>query len=81
MTYDWITDEMFNEELENILDSLSATELLAFVPSIYDVLREEFNNDILENICEDRCEECGSTLIYENSHIYYCPKCEGDNND
>jgi len=51
--YDWITEDMFYEKVENILNRLSGIELLA-IPGIYAILCEELNNQVLEELTEDR---------------------------
>ena len=83
MPFDWITDEMFNKELDDVVNNLSTSELLA-IPGIYEILREELNNEVLANICEqteDRCDECGTKMIIGNSHFEYCLECMGDENE
>jgi hypothetical protein len=51
--YSWITDEMFSEKLEEILDEGSASDLLA-IPGIYEIVSEHFNNDVIERLVDER---------------------------
>lgn len=53
--YDWITDEMFNDKLAELLGNMSAAELLA-VPGAYEVFSEELNNDVLSALEAERDE-------------------------
>jgi len=47
MAYDWVTDEMFDAELERQVSALSGAQILA-IPDVYEVLSEELNNAVLE---------------------------------
>lgn len=42
-----ITTEAFDEILGEILDDMKASTLLA-IPGIYEILAEEYNNEVLE---------------------------------
>ena len=53
--YSWVTDEMFEKELEEIVAGMSAAEILG-VPGVHEILREELNNDVLERLEEEREE-------------------------
>lgn len=53
MIYEWVTDEMFNDELEKIIEE-RGVEILN-VPGVYEVLSEHFNNDVLERL--ERCRK------------------------
>jgi hypothetical protein len=55
-SYDWVTNEMFDEELEKVIEEASASTLIA-IPGLYEVVREEFNNEILERLERFRPEE------------------------
>ena len=50
--YSLLTDDVFDGILENQVASLSAAQLLA-IPGIYEILREELNNDVLDSWAED----------------------------
>jgi Mg/Co/Ni transporter MgtE len=50
--YSHITDEMFDQELQRIMDEMSADDLL-MIPGIYEVMREHLNNQILDNLTEE----------------------------
>lgn len=65
MTYDfkkgpedfgWVTTEMFDEELREILEGEHAPDLLS-IPGIYEILAEHFNNEILTNLQRHREDE------------------------
>jgi hypothetical protein len=47
---------MFDEELEKVIEEASASTLIA-IPGLYEVVREEFNNEILERLERFRPEE------------------------
>ena len=52
--YDWITDDMFDSKLIEILDEHPASHLLK-VPGIVEIVSEHFNNDVLDALEEGRC--------------------------
>ena len=54
--YDWVTNEMFDAKLAEILDGLSGGQVLA-VGGAYEVFSEHFNNAVLEALEQDREEE------------------------
>lgn len=54
--YDWITDEMFDNKLEEIVGRMSTSELLG-TPGVHEALREELNNDILDELQSEREEQ------------------------
>jgi hypothetical protein len=54
--YDWVTDDMFDGALESIVDGMSAAEILR-ITGVYEVLREELNNDVLSVLEEQRDRE------------------------
>jgi len=48
--YSWVTDEMFDEKLREICET---TDLLS-IPGVYEVVREELNNEVLDALAQDR---------------------------
>lgn len=65
MTYDfkkgpedfsWVTTEMFDEELKEILASDNDAVSLLSIPGIYEILAEHYNNEILVNLKRHREE-------------------------
>ena len=50
--YSWITDEMFYDKLEDKVYENSRT--LLDIPGIYEIVSEYFNNEILEELEEER---------------------------
>ena len=55
MSYEWVTDEMFDEELLDILRDTPANFLLR-IPGIYEILKEEFNDEVLSNLEKNRSD-------------------------
>ena len=47
--YSWVTDEMFDEMLDKLVEEMSPDELFC-IPGIYEILREELNNKVLEEL-------------------------------
>ena len=47
-TWDWVTTEMFDEALEKIVRKHGAGIL--YVPGVYEVLSEHFNNEVLDTL-------------------------------
>jgi len=63
--YDWVTGKMFAEKLEQLvqedLDTYggrAANWLLSQFPAVYDALRDEYNNDVLGALEEERDDGC-----------------------
>ena len=54
--YSWITNEMFDEALYYLIEGLDAKSMLA-IPGVYELVREQFNNDVLAKLEEWREEE------------------------
>lgn len=54
--YSWVTDEMFDKKLEEIVGRASAGDLLA-IPGVYEVVSEHFNNDVLTELENERSAE------------------------
>jgi len=51
--YSWVTDEAFDEKLREIAQDYD----LLTVPGVYELVREEFNNEVLEALEQDRENE------------------------
>jgi len=49
MNYDWVTQEMFDMALEEIIAQMSAGEILQ-VSGAYEVFSEELNNEVLSKL-------------------------------
>jgi regulator of protease activity HflC (stomatin/prohibitin superfamily) len=56
-SYDWVTVEMFDDKLREILNRMTADELVSEVPGIYPEVAEHFNNDVLEELEGEREED------------------------
>ncbi len=55
--YSWVTDEMFDEALCYLLDGISAESIMSTIPGVYELVKEEYNNDVLAKLEEWRNEE------------------------
>lgn len=53
--FEWVTHEMFVEELKEILAGQTALELLD-IPGIWEILAEHYNNEVLTNLQRHREE-------------------------
>ena len=53
--YDWVTDEMFDEALRAMVAEMSSWSVLD-IPGVYELVREELNNDVLALLDEQREE-------------------------
>lgn len=53
--YSWVTDEMFDGELEKVVAENAST--LLSVPGVYEAVREHFNNEVLTRLENAREEE------------------------
>ena len=74
--YDFITDDMFHEEMVDIIKHMSSGEILA-VPGVHECMREELNNQVLENLLkkkEEQEEEKEESDEWFNLE-YECPDC------
>ena len=49
--WSWVTQSMFDEELEDIVDDMSTAALLAY-EGVYECFAEQLNNDILRRLAE-----------------------------
>lgn len=54
--YSWVTNELFDEKLTELVDDMTSDELLA-VPGVYEVIKEHLNNEVLEALANEREEE------------------------
>lgn len=52
--YDWVTHEMFDEKLAELVRQES--DILS-IPGVYEILSEHFNNDVLEALEQEREED------------------------
>jgi len=68
--YDWVTDEMFDNKLEEILARHTGDALL-YIPGLYELVREEFNNDVLRELESERKPVAKTTLTIE---VEYDPR-------
>lgn len=55
---DWsfVTDEMFDRKLRDLVIAVGPDELLS-VPGVYDCLKEYYNNDVLDLCKSERPDE------------------------
>ena len=56
--YSWVTNEMFDAKLMELLERMSPGELMS-ISGIYEALVEELNNQILDELRDEREEEEG----------------------
>jgi hypothetical protein len=70
--WDWVTPEMFDDELRR----QASNEDLLTIPGVYELVREQLNNEVLEALAQNkhRCVQCGSKLDDE----YDCAWCDGE---
>ena len=53
--YDWITDEMFDQKLREMVDEdNTASGLMLSVPGVYELVKENYTNDVLAALEEER---------------------------
>lgn len=75
MNYDWVTTEMFQEKLEEIVGKMTTAELFA-LPGFQEAVQEELNNKVLEALEEDHgcpvCENCGESNLPTAIQCEYC---------
>lgn len=60
-TYKWITAEMFEEKLREILEESTGNSLLA-IPGLFEVVSEYFNNEIMDEL---EAENFPNLMTYE----------------
>lgn len=53
--YSWVTTEMFDEKLEELVGKMTPAELMA-MPGFYEIASEELNNKVLEELEAEREE-------------------------
>jgi hypothetical protein len=53
-----ITTEEFSNEVENLLSYMTPAAILA-VPGVYEILAEEFNNEVLSNVYQAKLAKEG----------------------
>lgn len=51
--YSWVTDGMFRDKLEEIMDRGQASDLLT-IPGVYEACSEHFNNEVLDELEAER---------------------------
>ena len=51
--YAWVTTEMFDRKLAELVGEMSGEEIVA-VPGAYEVLSEHLNNDVLDALEKER---------------------------
>ena len=54
--YSWVTTEMFDEKLQELVGKMTPDELMA-MPGFYEIASEELNNKVLEELEEERDDE------------------------
>ena len=54
--YSWVTTEMFDAKLAELLDEMSGGGILQ-IPGVYEVVSEHLNNDVLEALEAERAEK------------------------
>ena len=61
--FKWVTQELFDEQLEVLCDQKTGAELLQ-IPGVYEALSEYLNNEVLEVLCDynDRDRHTGEKL-------------------
>ena len=52
--YSWVTQEMFDEKLMDILEHDTCVGELLSIPGIYEILAEEYNNEVLKQLTQER---------------------------
>jgi hypothetical protein len=53
VNYDWITDDMFDTKLREIAEDMD----LLSIPGVYELVREHLNNDVIEELENEREDE------------------------
>lgn len=51
--YSWVTNEMFDNKLEEIVADEGGIRVL-HIPGVYEIVKEHFNNEVLEALESDR---------------------------
>ena len=71
-SWDWITNEMFEEKVREIASDMGTDQILD-IGDIYSIFQEHVNNQALEELALENhmCTTCGTELDEESN----CPKC------
>jgi len=59
--YDWITDEMYDAKLREICHVEGSDFLVTHVTGVYEAVREYFNNDVIQELEDEREERIYTT--------------------
>ena len=54
--YSWVTSEMFDEKLAELLDEMGAGAILQ-IPGVYECVSEYLNNEVLESLESERAPD------------------------
>ena len=54
--YSWITQEAFDEKLNEIIDEHGSADELLSIPGVYELLKEYYNNAVIECLEAERDE-------------------------
>jgi hypothetical protein len=64
-----ISDQEFYNKLEKKLSEITAASLLT-IPGIYEIVSEEFNNEIIEEFESERPERLAKKIrVYHDKHF------------
>lgn len=65
-----INNDQFDEMLREKLSKITAAQLLS-IPGIYEIVSEEFNNEIIEDWENSRIERIAKrSRIYHDKHVF-----------
>jgi hypothetical protein len=65
-----ITNAEFDAKLEEILSGMTGAQLLS-IPGIYEIVSEEYNNEILEAWENERTERLAKKIrAYHDKHVF-----------
>tara|TARA_R100001510_G_scaffold17549_1_gene14847 strand:+ start:1656 stop:1838 length:183 start_codon:yes stop_codon:yes gene_type:complete len=53
--YSWVTDEMFDDALMEIVDKQGLVSLLR-IEGVYELVKEHYNNEVLEKLEKNKSE-------------------------
>ncbi len=54
--YSWVTNEMFDAELTEICSDVGTVGLMS-IPGVYELVKEDLNNEVLERLRDRRALE------------------------
>lgn len=54
--YDWVTQQMFDDKLEELVEEMGANGMRVQVPGVDELVREHLNNDVLQALEDERDE-------------------------